>query len=162
MGKAVRHENAGGNLQPPDCGEFASYGRWRIYSLRIAENCRQRPRRFKSNVFIGLDLTLRRSRIRSPSSFRYGAVGRAPFSVRKIIKIIHSARTISNAFRDVGILPHRSYSSSRYAVEPGSIDFGFYVHQDIGIKVKNLWIPAQRHTGKTRGYCIPGRLRSTA
>jgi len=25
MGKAVRHENAGGNLQPPDCGEFATF-----------------------------------------------------------------------------------------------------------------------------------------
>ena len=32
-------------------------------------------------------------------------IGRAPFSVRKIIKIIHSARTISSAFRDPGSSP---------------------------------------------------------
>ena len=61
-------------------------------------------------------------------------------------------------------------SSSRYAAEPGSIGFGFYVHQDIGIhrfgffciwfireaKFKNLWTPAQVHTGETRGW-IPAR-----
>ena len=35
-------------------------------------------------------------------------------------------------------MPGSIPASPRYAVEPGPIDFGFYVHQDIGIKVKNL------------------------
>ena len=37
--------------------------RWRIYSLRIAENCDQRPRRFKITFFSRTGLTLRRSRM---------------------------------------------------------------------------------------------------
>ena len=30
-------------MQPLGCGEFASFGRWRICSLRIAENLPEDP-----------------------------------------------------------------------------------------------------------------------
>ncbi len=72
------------------------------------------------------------SRIHSPSSSLYAVVKRAPFSVRKTYQINHSARTISNALEIGNCLPFRL----RYASEPGSISLGFYVHQDIVIKVK--------------------------
>ena len=68
-------------------GEFAASGLrrirqghgWRNCSLRIAENCGQGPRRFKSTVVPGSGLPLRCSRTHSPSSFRHGVVGRGTF-----------------------------------------------------------------------------------
>ena len=76
------------NSRPMDAGEFTRFASRRIAGCPIRRGIKTLIK----------NQNHRRSRIRSPSSFRYGAVGRAPFSVRKIIKIIHSARTISNAF----------------------------------------------------------------
>ena len=50
-------KDTGGEFAAFGCGEFASYGRWRICSLRFAVNCVQRPRRFKILVVPGRNLT---------------------------------------------------------------------------------------------------------
>ncbi|HAJ94318.1 MAG TPA: hypothetical protein DCM41_05420 [Synergistaceae bacterium] len=52
-----------------DCGEFASFGRWRICSLRIAEN-----------------LGTKAAEVQNYCRSRMIEIGRALFSVRKIIK----------------------------------------------------------------------------
>ena len=40
----------GGLRRGSCCGEFATFGRWRICSLCIAENCGNGPRKFKITV----------------------------------------------------------------------------------------------------------------
>ena len=88
------------------------------------------------------------SRYAPSTSSRYALVRRALFSVRKTYQIDLSNRTISSAFRDAGIQVQRPFLSSRYAVEPGSIGFGFMSTKISGSKSKT-WIPPQAHTGKT-------------